>query len=126
MNKFGKTSLVLASVALPLTLLVSGIISWHLKGTNPDNVDITAGLAYLKPILTATLVTFGVTWVSSFLLGIIGLKKDTSKEFAKLGLSILLVVTALSLVAGIANKNANDAVDVYREEKTMRFFQHLE
>jgi hypothetical protein len=51
---------VLASIATPITLLVSGLVAWLYKSNNPDNVDITAGLAYLRPILISTFATFGV------------------------------------------------------------------
>ena len=60
MNKFGKISIISAALALPLTLLVSGIVAWYLKSSNPDGVDITYALAYRpnRPITCASASTW--------------------------------------------------------------------
>lgn len=126
MNKFGKISVVIASLALPVTLLISGFVAWQLKEANPDSVDITASLAYLKQILGTTLVVFAVLWVMSLASALIGLKKDGSKEFSKLGILILVLVTVLSIGAGIANNKAGDAEDAYKAQKTEEFLNKLQ
>ena len=126
MNKFGKTSVVIASLILPVTLLLSSMVAWHFKETNPNNVDITAGLAYLKQILGTTLIVFAVLWVTSLVSALIGLKKDASKELSKLGLVVLALVTILSVGSGIANNKAGDAEEAYRDQKATEFFQKLE
>ena len=125
MNKYGKTSLVLVSLTLPVTLCISGFVAWQLKETNPDNVDITASLAYLKQILGAALITFGAFWIAGLILALVGLKKDSSKDFSKLALITLVLVTVFSVTAGIANNKASDAEEAHRAQKTREFFDAL-
>lgn len=126
MNTNGRTSIILASLALPLTVLISGTIAWVLKSTNPDNVDVTAGLAYLRPILLSALITFAITMLAAFMFAIRGKRLDKSPELGTLGLLLVVVLTLLSIAAGIANKGAGDAEDAYREEKARVFFEALE
>lgn len=59
-HKLSRISIILTALALPAAMLTGALIGAILKGTNPDNVDISAGLAYLSPILipsTAVLLT---------------------------------------------------------------------
>lgn len=126
MNTNGKRSVLFASLALPTTLVISGMISWYLKSHNPDNVDITAGLAYLRPILVSGFVTFIVMMLVSLLSGIRGLRQDTSKELSSLGIKLVIVLTVLSLAAGIASNGTSKAQDAYRDKKAQEFFRVLD
>ena len=51
-------ALTLTSVLFPLTLLASVLTSLYYKSTNPDNVDISQGLAYLSKSMTVAIVVF--------------------------------------------------------------------
>lgn len=118
MNKYGKVSVILAGLALPTALLLSSLIAWHLKSTNPDSVDITAGLAYLRPILLTSFSTYGVMWLVSLVSGLLGLKRDASDELSRVGLMLLILVTVVSLASGITSRKIADAEDAYRATQT--------
>ena len=125
MNNNGKRSIICAALALPLALVFSNIVSWYFKSNNPDNVDITAGLAYLRPILVTGFVTFGVVMGVGLISALAGRKKDASAELSKLGLMLVVVITILSLVAGIASKVTSTAQDNYREQKAREYFNQV-
>ncbi len=126
MNSNGKRSIVLASLALPVALIISGSIGWYLKTHNPDNVNITSGLAYIRPILGSALISFGAFMLAAFLCALRGLRRDTSRDLSVLGLSLIVVLTVLSITAGITHKGGGDAEDAYRTEKTQQFFNALQ
>jgi putative copper export protein len=126
MNKFGKVSIVTSSLVLPLTTLISGLVGAYLKSNNPNNVDITSNMAYLKQILGATLIVFVTLWVLSLLLALIGLKKDTDSAFSKLSLIILPLILIVSIAAGMATNAAGDAEDTYRNTVRQEFLENLE
>lgn len=117
-NKLGKISIISAGLVLPLALVASNTLAWYLKTTNPDNVDITAGLAYLQPILIAAFVTFGVAWIISLVAGLRGKKHDASDELSKVGLTLLALVTILSLIAAYSSNQISHAEDLYREQSS--------
>ena len=125
MNKFGKISIIAASTALPVALIVSGLVSWQLKSSNPDNVDITQGLAYLRPILVSSFIVFGVFIVLSLITGLLALKRDQDISLGKLGLVLAVTVLLLSTVAGVASNKASHSVDTYREKKEQQFFDKI-
>lgn len=114
MNKFGKVSIITAGLVLPLTLFISGLLAWYLKTNNPDNVDITAALAYLRPVLLTAIGTFSLFWLISLGSGLLGLKKDNSDEYSKIGLILLILITLISAGAGISVKKTSDAEASYQ------------
>ena len=126
MNKNGRRAIFCAALALPLSLLVSGTIAWYLKTNNPDNVDITAGLAYLRPILVSAFATFTIVMLVGLVSALRGRKHDASPELSYIALALVIALTALSLAAGVANKGASDAQDRYRDQKTQGFFDKIE
>lgn len=85
----------LVALILPITLLVGAIASAYYKSTNPDNVDVTQGLAYLGQTMTISFVTFAVL----IILAIIGIVKmyraDGSMCNAKLPLALLVTIVVL-------------------------------
>lgn len=114
MNKFGKLSIVDSGLVLPLTILLSGLVAYYLKSNNPDNIDITAALAYLRPTLISAIICFAFFWLIGLLAGLIGLKKDKSNEYSKIGLTLLVLVTVVSGLAGVTIKKTSDAESAYR------------
>ena len=121
MNKFGKVSIITAGLVLPLTLLISAVVAWYLKFNNPDNVDITAALAYLRPTLLTAITCFTAFWLLSLISGIVGLKKDHSDEYSKIGLILLILITVVSLCAGITTKKTSDAESSYQAQSARRY-----
>lgn len=82
----------LVALILPITLLVGAIGSAYYKTTNPDNVDITQGLAYLGQTMTISIITFALLAVL-VIIGIVRMyRTDGNLSNAKLPL-ILLVAT---------------------------------
>lgn len=116
-NKFGKVSIITAGLVLPLALVVSGLVTWYLKANNPDSVDITADLAYLRPTLIAAFVTFGLVWAVSLISGLFGLKRDTSDELSRTGLTLLTLVTVLSIISTVSTTQVSRAEDLYRQQQ---------
>ncbi|MBP9738854.1 hypothetical protein KBD20_04145 [Candidatus Saccharibacteria bacterium] len=117
MNKYGKVSIITAGLVLPITLLLSGAVAWYYKSTNPNGVDITIGLAYLRPILVTAFTAFAIVWALSLVSGLFGLKRDASKELSKVGLILLVLVTITSLGAGVTSKKVAEAEEAYRVQQ---------
>jgi hypothetical protein len=126
MQSNGRKSIIFASLATPATLLVSGVVSWLYKSSNPDNVDITAGLAYLRPILLSSFVTFGVFMLVALSFALKGKKRDQSPELSYLGLSLVVVLTLVSIAGAVAYSGAGDAEEAYRQQQAERFFENLQ
>lgn len=126
MNKFGKISVIVASLALPVTLLVSGFVAWQLKESNPNSVDITSNMAYLKEILGTSLILFTTLWIVSLVCALIGFKKDSSKDFSKLGMLVLVLVTVFSIGAGMFTNAVGDAEDAARQKQAEEFFEKIQ
>jgi ABC-type transport system involved in cytochrome bd biosynthesis fused ATPase/permease subunit len=125
MNKYGKVSLFSAGIMFPAATFVSGLIGWSLKSSNPDNVDITQGLAYLRPILVTGFCVFGVLLAISLVSGVLALRKDADKTFGKLGLALLITIFIVSAGSAIAASKTDHAIDDYRTAKEQRFFDAL-
>lgn len=125
MSKFGKISVFSAGIMLPVALFVSGLVAWSLKSGNSDNVDITQGLAYLRPILVTGFTVFGILLVVSLVSGILALKKDTDKTLGKLGLALLVTIVILSIGSAIATNKTDKVINDYKTTKEQRFFDAL-
>lgn len=123
MNKFGKASLIISSLVLPLTTLLSSTVEWYFKSNNPNNVDITSNLAYLKQVLCTALVAYAALWIIGLITALVGLKKDQDTKFSKLALLILPLVLIISILAGAATKAVSDSEDAYRDQKAQEFFE---
>lgn len=86
-SRLGVISVVLLALALPVTLAVSQIVAAILKGVDPDNVDITQGLAYLSQILITGWLTFGLIMAAVAGLIVRIYKRDGDFSEAKFPLS---------------------------------------
>jgi uncharacterized Tic20 family protein len=126
MNRFGKISIFAAGLMFPASAFIGGLIGWNLKSSNPNNVDITQGLAYLRPILVTGFVLFIGLLLTSFIAGIIALKKDTDRTFGKIGLVLLAIVLVFSAGAAFANAKTDDAINSYRTKNERVFFDTLD
>lgn len=88
---------LLASVAVLAPLTVAKLVEYALKASNPDRVDITQGLAYLRPILITvwTLLAIGIgsaTWA------ILDVRRKDGPTAARIPMLVLLGQIALGLV----------------------------
>jgi len=113
-NVYGTWSIIFAGLALPITVLVVGVVSWYFKSTNPDNVNILASLAYLRPILLSSIATFVVVMLAAIVCALLGKRRDESPQLSNIGLFLVVVVSVLSLFGAIAHSNAGDAEEAYR------------
>ena len=125
MNKFGKVSLFTAGIMYPTAAFIGGLVAWNLKSSNPDNVDITAGLAYLRPILVTGITIFVILFLTSLVCGVVSLKKDTDRSLGKLALILLASIAIISTGAAIANAKTDDAITEYKTQKEAQFFDAL-
>ena len=122
------TSLV--TLMMPVTLLVSMTTTAYYKSTNPDNVDITQGLAYLQQSMTAAIITF-VLFVVAIIAGIVVMyRRDRNFSNAKLPLVLLVSTCAVLAAAGLLNGYVSQVQDQYLIDNgrpTMQqFFDKLE
>lgn len=105
------TSLV--ALILPITLLVGAIASACYKSTNPDNVDITQGLAYLGQTMTISIITF----VILVILVVIGVAKmyraDGNMSNAKLPLTLLVAMVVLLGGYALVSSYTSNVQDQY-------------
>lgn len=125
MNKFSKLSIISSALALPLTVLSGTLVSWYLKGNNPDHVDITAGLAYLRPILVTSFTVFIVLALLSLLFALIGLKKQEDRGLIRLALALALAVIVTSSLAGFAQTRISAIEDSYRERRVETLLKNI-
>lgn len=111
MNYNGKRSILLAGLALPLATLTGNSIAWYLKTYNPDNVDVSAGLAYLRPVLLSGVSVFAVCIIGGIIYGLRGIKRDTDRQLAAAGLLLVALIVLVSLGSAVASVGAGRAAD---------------
>lgn len=122
MNKFGKISVVTSALMLPVATLVSSTVGWYLKSQNNHNVDITLGLAYLRPILVSGTIVFIVFLLASVIYAVLAIQKDSDKTYGKIGLLIVSLVLLLTLGAALANYKTDKSIDAFRTNKEQQFY----
>lgn len=124
-QKFGTLALVTGALMVPVSILASALTEYYLKQGNSSNVDITAGLAYLRPILVVGGGVAAALGIATIVLAVIGFKKDESSRLAKLALVLLLVITLFSLSAGMLKKQTDKLEDAYTKKSLNSFFEDL-
>lgn len=95
---------VLANLPLPVGWTVGSLVAWWLKSTNPDDIDVTQGLAYLRPIL---LSGFGALALTAVVALVVALRARRTGN--GLPLNLLLVHAAVTIVVLVANGLGNAA-----------------
>lgn len=125
MNRFSKLSIISSSLALPLALLSGTVVAWYLKGNNPDHVDITAGLAYLRPILVTGFTFFIVLGLLSLLFALIGLKKQENRGLIRLALVLALAVIVTSSLTAALQTRISSIEDSYRERRVETLLKNI-
>lgn len=78
--RYGRAATACAALALPVTVLLGGAVAWFYKARNPDDVDITAGPACLRPILLTTFGTFLVMAILTIALAVLGLRRGAARR----------------------------------------------
>lgn len=109
-QKFGSLAILSTALLVPLAIFAGSSVEYILKRTNPDHVDITLGLAYLRPMLASGIGVAVALTICSITLALMGLKKDENRRLAKFSL-ILLSVILLSAVASGVLKHQSDTLE---------------
>lgn len=105
------TSLI--ALALPVTIFVGILTSAYFKKANPDNVDVTAGLAYLQYTMTAAVVTFALFVIAAVVAIVLMYKRDRDFHNAKLPLTLLVLVVLFTIGFILTNQYINQVQDQY-------------
>ena len=122
-------SVSIIALTLPLTLLASTLTGAYLKVNNPDNVDITQGLAYLQQTLVAAIIVFSLCVAA--VVGLIVLLYRQDRNFANAKLPLVLLIGVPVVVAGVLIGNAftNQVQDNYLIDNNRptqsQFFEEL-
>lgn len=119
-NLYGKISISATALVLPLTIMVGKTLEWWLKSSNPDEVNIAHGLAYLSPLLTTGFVLFGVILAIGVVTAIIGIKKDKDTSISKLALILLGVAALLSLGSALLTARIDKIEEEYTKEQVQK------
>lgn len=123
-QKHAKISLAASALALPVAFTAGNLTSLILKANNPDNVDITAGLAYLRPTLIVSFTTFGILCAIGLIFAIIGMRKG-DKSLSKFSLIVLVAVLLVSLSAALLQQRIDRVEKTYSKQQFNTLFQQL-
>ncbi|MEO8863353.1 MAG: hypothetical protein ABI354_03460 [Candidatus Saccharimonadales bacterium] len=104
---------LLVALIVPVTMLVGVLTAAYFKTTNPNNVDVSQGLAYLQQTIIAGIAAF-ILLVLIILLGIVKMyKQDQGFRNAKLPLILLTVVSMLMIAVISTNAYTGKVQDKY-------------
>ena len=85
----------LATLPLPIAWIGGQLVAGVLKGSNPDNVDVTQGLAYLRPILITAGVLFAIVWVLALVVALGRRRRGDTLPVKLLALHTVVAVALL-------------------------------
>jgi len=100
-------AIVLSSLVIPLPIFVGKLVEVILKTANPANVDVSAGLAYLREILGWSFGVLGVLLVVIVIIFVLIYRREHTLDVLKLPLMIL----ALQIVIGVLILLFNGVID---------------
>lgn len=95
-TRAGRAAVVLSAACVLLPLVLAAVFGGILKAINPDGVDVTNGLAYLREILIVGWITVGVIVVAALVIDLLVLRRDRA------GGRLALVVWGVQVVLGVA------------------------
>ena len=123
-------TVTLVCLLLPLTLLASTFAAAFYKANNPDNIDITASLAYLRQTMVIAVVVFAV--ITAAIVGLIIKMYRTDGNFAQARLPMVLLITIVGVmgVVLLVNGYTDSVQDQYLRDRGRptldEFFDTLE
>ena len=85
----------LATLPLPIAWIGGQLVAGILQGSNPDNVDVTQGLAYLRPILITAGVLFAIVWVVALVVALGRRRRGDTLPVKLLALHTVVAVALL-------------------------------
>lgn len=101
------------ALMIPVTILVGVVTATLYKSANPDNVDITQGLAYLQQTIVAVAITAGIFIIVSAVAIIKIYRNDHNFSNAKLPLLLLIATIVIMIIVGVINSYTNQVQDKY-------------
>ena len=110
-------AITLSALLLPLSILAGLIAAAYFKSTNPNNVDITNGLAYLQHTMFFAIGVGVAIGVNVVWLIVSMYRRDKNFVQAKLPLTILISVVAIIGAIGILSSYTSSVEDQYRTDR---------
>ncbi len=106
-------SLTLVCLLVPLTMLAGMLAAAFYKSANPDSIDITTDLAYLRQTMTVAILVFAA--ITATVAGLIVAMYRRDRNFAQAKLPLLLLVGVIVVIVGtlITNAYTNSVQDQY-------------
>lgn len=120
----------LTCLLLPLTMLASAVAAAIYKSANPDNIDITTSLAYLRQTMIVAIVVFAL--LVATIVGLIVKMYRRDRNFAQAKLPLVLLVSTVGIIAILLVVNAytNSVQEQYLRDHGRptldQFFETLE
>ena len=123
-------AITLTCLLLPLTMLAGVLAGAIYKSANPDGIDITTSIAYLRQTMTVAIVTFVAITMTITGLVIAVYRRDHNFTQAKLPLVLLISTIAVVIALLLANAYTNSVQDQYLKDHGRptldQFFDALE
>ena len=123
-EKISKSAHIFVALAVPLAFLVGTLTSLVFKTTNPDHVDITADLAYLKPSLYAGYGTLLVLLSLGLIASLLSFKSGAQK-YAKTTLITLLIIVVCVAGSALAQKRTDQVEATYSKQQVQSLFKQM-
>lgn len=123
-EKFTKSAHVFIALALPIAFLAGTLTSLFLKTNNPDHIDITADLAYLRPALYAGYATLVIILLLGFIASLLNLNSDR-KRYAKATLITMLIVILCVVGSALAQKRVEQVEKNYSKQHVQDLFKQF-
>ena len=101
---------VLAALSLFAVTTVVQVVELVLKSTNPDDVDVTQGLAYLRPLLLTAFVLLAVA-VPATVAAIVRLGRIEGRAATRLPWTLFAVQVVLWLIYVVARGALGPVID---------------
>jgi hypothetical protein len=90
---------VLASLLIPVPIVVGRLVEAALDSANPAGVDVTAGLAYLREILGWGFGSLGVVLAAIVIVFVLVYRRTRTLDALRLPLLVLVIQVVLGLLA---------------------------
>lgn len=109
-------TLALVALLVPLTMLIGYVAAAYYKSANPNGIDITTSLAYLRQVMVVTIIGFSLLTLTSVGLIVTMYRQDGNFVNAKLPLVLLIAVVALLGTGMAINSYTDSVVEQYRRD----------
>ena len=97
-------TLTLVCLLVPLTMLAGTVATAIYKSSNPDNIDITNSLAYLRQTMTIAIVAFAL--LTATIAGLIVAMYRRDHNFSQAKLPLVLLIAVVGTLAAVLITNA--------------------